>query len=335
MPSRKRRRTEISLDPEEHLQYPSSPNALLANDPEKEQDVWEAFRDEHFEAIEQVPLTLHRQFALMNELDQQANGELDIQPPENICNMVSGYTSTLLPTLLKYIKKRRDLVRTCVPSNSESDENHSTLIHEVEPKEEQPRSPKPIPASSMPNEPTFARLQSTMPSAAPQGIQGDRSAVPQLSTPLALPRNFVKPPTTTRQMLSHIAGLAEELLRASEEKVNVAQAAYDSVDRHVRILQQAIKEQEASITLGARPGHLEPGNLSDLTVGRWMRPSRATLSPINSDDFEEDRAGDQENAGSVAPPDQIGRIHVPAARAGTTSDYHTTCTAWNTSFKHF
>lgn len=34
---------------------------------------------------------------------------------------------------------------------------------------------------------------------------------------------------TTRQMLSHVGHLTEELLRASDEKVNLAQAAYESV----------------------------------------------------------------------------------------------------------
>ena len=48
-------------------------------------------------------------------------------------------------------------------------------------------------------------------------------------TPLSIPPDRVKQPQTTREILSHIAWLSEEVLRASEEKVNLAQAAYDSV----------------------------------------------------------------------------------------------------------
>jgi len=65
---------------------------------DKERDVWDAFREEHFEGhnkmihnnlytthkllfhfdflvVEQLPLTLHRQFSLMRQLDEQAQGK--------------------------------------------------------------------------------------------------------------------------------------------------------------------------------------------------------------------------------------------------------------------
>lgn len=38
-----------------------------------------------------------------------------------------------------------------------------------------------------------------------------------------------KPPDTNRELLSHVAWLLEELLRAAQEKVCLAQAADDSV----------------------------------------------------------------------------------------------------------
>ena len=59
------------------------------------------------------------------------------------------------------------------------------------------------------------------------------------------------------------------------------------VNRHVRILDQAIKEQEASISFGARPSHLAPSNLPELAVPRWARPARATMSPVDDDDDAE------------------------------------------------
>ncbi|KAI0340714.1 hypothetical protein BDW22DRAFT_1360162 [Trametopsis cervina] len=37
----------------------------------KQQEIWDAFRDEHYEAVEQLPLSLHRAYALIKELDQQ------------------------------------------------------------------------------------------------------------------------------------------------------------------------------------------------------------------------------------------------------------------------
>ncbi|THH10857.1 hypothetical protein EW145_g1065 [Phellinidium pouzarii] len=47
--------------------------------------------------------------------------------------------------------------------------------------------------------------------------------------------------------LLDLSMLSNDLLRASEEKVNLAKATYNSVDRHVRLLDQAIKEHESHI----------------------------------------------------------------------------------------
>jgi len=97
---------------------------------------------------------------------------------------------------------------------------------------------------------------------------------------------------TSQELLSHIAWLSEEVVRASQEKVNVAQSAYDSVDRQIRLLDFAIKEQEVSLTVGLKPGtHLLP-ILSDATVGRWVRPPRDPLDPGVSDGNDQANQGD-------------------------------------------
>lgn len=54
-------------------------------------------------------------------------------------------------------------------------------------------------------------------------------AATRTPTPMSIPPDRTKLPQTTREMLSHIAWLSEEVLRASQEKVNLAQAACDSV----------------------------------------------------------------------------------------------------------
>ena len=54
-------------------------------------------------------------------------------------------------------------------------------------------------------------------------------ATPRTSTPISVLSEPLKPPRTTREMLSHMAWLSEEILRTSEEKVNLAQTTYDSV----------------------------------------------------------------------------------------------------------
>ena len=51
------------------------------------------------------------------------------------------------------------------------------------------------------------------------------------SSTLAISPSCRKPPNTNRELLSHVAWLLEELLRAAQEKVCLAQAANDSVRR--------------------------------------------------------------------------------------------------------
>ncbi|KAG6910903.1 hypothetical protein DXG01_006586 [Tephrocybe rancida] len=231
-PGRKRKRLESPEPEQEEIQEDvvKDSEQQIKHDPEKEQDVWESLKDEHFEA----------------------------------------YTANLLPTIQQYIRKR---VQTLAVS-------HHANGHEPE-------------EQSNPND--------------HEPSETNRDASPTRPMHSGLPSNFSKPITTSRETLSRIACLVDELLRASEEKVNVAQAAYDS---------QAIKDQEASITLGARPGHLEPGNLSELTVGRWVKPSRATLSPINGDELDEDMNGVQDGVTGDDPSEAFKGLQISTGKRG-------------------
>ncbi|KAI0313391.1 hypothetical protein OF83DRAFT_538981 [Amylostereum chailletii] len=57
--------------------------------------VWDAFREEHHEVFEQLPLYLHRSYALIRELDVQANDHSD----------------EMLATLHKYIRMRQTVAQ--------------------------------------------------------------------------------------------------------------------------------------------------------------------------------------------------------------------------------
>lgn len=52
---------------------------------------------------------------------------------------------------------------------------------------------------------------------------------PRNSTPGSLPPELQVYPETTREILTHIGWISEELLRASQEKINLAQTNHDSV----------------------------------------------------------------------------------------------------------
>ncbi|KAI0049672.1 hypothetical protein FA95DRAFT_815928 [Auriscalpium vulgare] len=96
-------------------------------------------------------------------------------------------------------------------------------------------------------------------------------------------------PASTIPLLQRISVLTEEALRASEEKASLAQAAQDSVDRHIRLLDQAIKEQETALAVGLRQG-THPSLLPDIVVPRLTR-QRIVHSPIPGFDDVEDDGG--------------------------------------------
>ena len=195
---------------------------------ERECILWDAFRDEHFEgtisspwhpplplttlvpAIEQLPLTIHRQYSLLRELDDKTRCMHFIFTHSRLWNVRdAGHSDQLRPLLNQYIDKR--LNRETAP--------HDDLT-----------PPQPHKQSS-------------------------------------------------RALLSRIVRISDDVVRASEEKVNIALAVNNSVERHRRLLDHAI--QEAQLSLGARPGTNTPSiHLPDLVVPRWSRTTRSSLSPL-------------------------------------------------------
>ncbi|KAJ4488305.1 hypothetical protein J3R30DRAFT_3363914 [Lentinula aciculospora] len=218
---------------------------------EKEWEIWETVKEEHFEIVDQVPLTLHRQYTLMGELDQQTHGYLD----------------DLLPLLQQYVAYRHNLEAgpSTLPSFA-APTTHSTPT-----------------AFSSNNTSTPLLLQTLLRSQRPSAL------TPRPSTPLSLPAERVKPPETGKEILSHVAWLAEELMSAAQEKVNLAQAAHNYISRQIQVLGQSIKEQEASIALGIRPGtQLAPILLPDVAPpSRWTKNAAGGLVLDDDEPAEE------------------------------------------------
>ncbi|PPQ66883.1 hypothetical protein CVT26_009823 [Gymnopilus dilepis] len=161
-------------------------------------------------------------------------------------------TASLLPALQKYIKKRRTM------AGIEDDSRPGML-------QQPPRSPErcDMPLNSHSNRPGLQTPGTTRASSSESvGDQHTRTGLQSTS-----------PPTSdkARELLSHVAFMAEELLRASQEKVNLAQANHEMVERHIRLLDQAIKEQEA----GLSKDHSQPRS-GDLLAPKY-RQSQTTL----------------------------------------------------------
>ncbi|CAL1703916.1 unnamed protein product [Somion occarium] len=185
---------------------------------EKEQEIWDTFREEYFEVLEQLPLSLHRSYALILELDQQ----------------VHDYTGILQTALRKYITKR----------------NAIAAKFQKQPKpsisEQVARVPEPAPDAALAQE-------SADGGAGPLEHTDNARAASQVRQP-SVPPPLEEPPENTRELLTTIARTSEGVVRASSEKVNVARHAYDLIDRYIRDLDRAIKEEETSLSVGLRPG---------------------------------------------------------------------------------
>lgn len=264
--SRKRRRSQ-AIPAEEECYEERTSDADTAGEEhyseerKKELEIWDAFKEEHHEILEQLPLSLHRQYTLIRELDDQSN----------------AYQADLLDNVRKYIALRIQLTsrRGMIVDVKQS---NMTIPAASDPEAMQANSPQ---AAGSPPRDEQVNIDS------PAGALNDaHNFRPAASIASSLEPPSIELPSsgkTTRVLLQQIAQVSEEALRASEEKVNIAQTAYETVDRHIRLLDKTIKEQEASISLGIRPGtHLAPILLSDLVVPRWVRPTRIERSPTPS-----------------------------------------------------
>ncbi|KAH9925299.1 uncharacterized protein B0H18DRAFT_1009544 [Fomitopsis serialis] len=178
----------------------------------KEREVWDAFREEQYEVLEQLPLSLQRSFALMLELDQQAQDD----------------EKTLVPTVREYISVRKKLASQSTTKDSPSDATAVQTGDERTSLPDDQANAGDIPVQNAPQQDAAS------------------TAPPQDSSP--------EPLASSRQLLTKLANLSEEVVRASNEKVNVARFVYDLADRYIRDLDRAIKEQETSLSLGLRPG---------------------------------------------------------------------------------
>ncbi|KAG1749142.1 uncharacterized protein EDB91DRAFT_836481 [Suillus paluster] len=309
--SRKRRRSQAIPAEEEHdVEHTSDADTTgEGHDSEerrKELEIWDAFKEEHHEILEQLPLSLHRQYTLIRELDDQSEGTCNQVPSvfdRTGAAVFSVYHADLLDNVRKYIALRTQLASRpgiIVDTN----QNKLNISAALDP-EAMPVDPPQATGSPPRND----QVNNDSPAEVPND---SKDASPTASVSRSLESPSIEMPTskqTTRILLQHIAQASEEVLRASEEKVNIAQTAYETVDRHIRLLDQAIKEQEASISLGIRPGtHLAPILLPDLVVPRWARPTRIEHSPTPSLSLE--------LPADPLPQDLTDELHAESARLG-------------------
>lgn len=224
----------------------------VMNDVEEEEgdETWEKFTAEYYEVVEQLPLELHRNFALLQELDVQTQ----------------RHTTTLLNILREYVAARLkppipELLRHPFPLPDEAARNSlqvdidnindksldAGLVNPIRIDDQQP------PSDTMP----------------PPGVNLDKGAKPaETEHPSTSIANI-----PAESYLPQIGLIARDLIQGSDEKVGIAVAAYNSVDRHIRAIDLALQSQETNMIMGVRPDTqpsmaVENGILAE-PIGHW------------------------------------------------------------------
>ncbi|KAJ7197298.1 hypothetical protein GGX14DRAFT_472237 [Mycena pura] len=202
--------------------------------------------------------------------------ELDQQDARN--------TASLLSAFLKYVALRRATQPRLTVDAPES----NTLEHT-----DRIQQHSTFPADQYPS---------------PNGVQPSSSK----QAPAALPQSAPPDQSNSREMLAMIGKLSEASVHDREEKVNLTRAVCDSVERSIRLIDQAIQEQEHAISLGARPGtRLAPILLPEVVMPRWSKPVRDPLSP----ELDDALGGFQ-----TAPPQARGRKKGRKGRKAETAE---------------
>ena len=231
-----------SQQPEEHMEPPREPEPDPEPQPEpepvdeeaqkaaqakkEEEELITRWTEEYFEIIEQLPLELHRSYALMRELEGQMQGRV----------------ASLAKNVVRYRDARFAL-------------NHSLESKAIAAAMDD-REASAAAAQAGPGEPSASsseRENGTTAAATP-----DRSHSSSPSKPTPTPGNSAKtaPLSQARRLhlLRQISQASDEAVRAAEEKVGLAITAYEWVDRHIRRLDGDMAKVEDSLLLGLRPG---------------------------------------------------------------------------------
>ncbi|KEP50402.1 PHD-finger protein [Rhizoctonia solani 123E] len=184
---------------------------------------WHAFAQDHYELVEQLPLSIHRSFSLMRELDDLAQSN----------------TARIVPATKAYIALR-DSLAPKAKGHGRTPSGLDLLAH-VSAVVEPPTATSPLglpPADVLMSAPVSPSLGS-----AP--VQSSIPDNPELPVSNSSPSDTF--PHDTRRLLTLIATLASDAVRASSEKLGIANAVYHSVGNHLTALDTLIAQHRSTL----------------------------------------------------------------------------------------
>lgn len=210
---------------------------------ETAQIVWESLKEEYHASIEQLPLSFYRTFSLISEQDKEAQ----------------AYYAELFPIMRSYIKLRQSLQENysgSLPSANESESpDQGAAVDDNTSKS--PSSASNLIAktdrTSSTDATSYRQYHDNDSNISPRRISRIRDATVPKSVPFP-PR---QKPKSTKELLVRLSFLLSEIMNTLEEKVGLANAAHDSVIRHIKVLDAAIAEHDGpQFAVDAEPGIL-------------------------------------------------------------------------------
>lgn len=235
---------------------------------EKEaQDLQSRWTEEYFEIVEQLPLEVHRTFALMRELEGQMQARV----------------ATMVQNMTAYRDVRLQMQRiidggTKTAAGTEDDGSHRSSVGRGSEDE----------AENLLGGSQDGQSSGLQPTS--RGVGDDGEGVEAISVEDQDMTDLLDK-DARRELLRSISLAANESVKAAEEKMGLAATAYNWIDRHIRRLDADISKLESSILLGLRTGTEE------------SRGAREALGlPV---DGEADEAADGEVDEGQAPAEGV------------------------------
>ncbi|CDR88461.1 uncharacterized protein SPSC_04288 [Sporisorium scitamineum] len=197
-------------------------------------DLQSRWTEEYFEIVEQLPLEMHRTFALMRELEGQMQARV----------------GTMVQDMAAYRDVRMEMQKRL----------DATPQEQADTSEDQSSSRKSVRGGSEDEAETLlGGSQDGQRNGQPSARQDGVNDVEVSSVDGVQSRNLFDK-DARRQLLRSISLAANESVKAAEEKMGLAATAYNWIDRHIRRLDADISKLESSILLGLRSGTEESRN---------------------------------------------------------------------------
>ncbi|CBQ73649.1 conserved hypothetical protein [Sporisorium reilianum SRZ2] len=244
-PSAKAPRQPIDQDaPDQQKQSNAKPAEPELSEEAKQQakaekeahDLQSRWTEEYFEIVEQLPLEMHRTFALMRELEGQMQARV----------------GSMVQDMAAYRDVRMEMQKRL---------EATTPQQQAGTNDEDPSSRrKSVGAGSEDEAETLlGGSQDGQRNAQPSALEANDDHV-EVSCLDGIQSANLLDTDARRQLLRSISLAANESVKAAEEKMGLAATAYNWIDRHIRRLDADISKLESSILLGLRSGTEESRN---------------------------------------------------------------------------